>query len=213
MPSSGPLSSKQARRARISEVATTLFLERGFDAVSIADIAARAGVSKMTVTNHFPLKDDLVFDDFPEELDQVAAALEPCRDLRAAVDALEGYCRGREQGGSVARALAGDWTPQGFAPFARLVLSSRTLTARFHAHYRELGDVIDRALDRALDRHPGREDAEIAAWLMAECVHLVDWWPFRAVAEGHGSTRIARGRPFVRERAFAALRTGILAVG
>ncbi|MFY9930667.1 MAG: helix-turn-helix domain-containing protein, partial [Streptosporangiaceae bacterium] len=36
------------------------FLERGYDHVSIADIAEAAGVAKMTVPNYFPAKEDLV---------------------------------------------------------------------------------------------------------------------------------------------------------
>jgi AcrR family transcriptional regulator len=39
-----------------------LFLERGFDAVTIDDIAAAADVGRMTVFNHFPRKEDMFFD-------------------------------------------------------------------------------------------------------------------------------------------------------
>ena len=53
---------KQATRQAISDVATRMFAARGFDAVTIADVAAAAGVAKMTVTNYFPRKEDLVFD-------------------------------------------------------------------------------------------------------------------------------------------------------
>ena len=53
---------KQQTRAAISAVATGMFIERGFAAVTIADVAAAAEVSKMTVTNYFPRKEDLVFD-------------------------------------------------------------------------------------------------------------------------------------------------------
>lgn len=53
---------KQETRQAISGVATLLFLERGFDAVTIAQVAQAAGVAKMTVTNYFPRKEDLVFD-------------------------------------------------------------------------------------------------------------------------------------------------------
>ncbi len=53
---------KQQTRERISAVATELFVERGFDRVTIAEVAGAADVAKMTVTNYFPLKEDLVFD-------------------------------------------------------------------------------------------------------------------------------------------------------
>ena len=45
---------KQATRRMISDVATGLFVRRGFDAVTVAEIADAAGVSKMTVFNYFP---------------------------------------------------------------------------------------------------------------------------------------------------------------
>src|ERR1700742_3824371 len=51
---------KEQTRAVIARTAIRMFLERGFDHVSIAEIAAAAGVSKMTVTNYFPTKEDLV---------------------------------------------------------------------------------------------------------------------------------------------------------
>jgi len=51
---------KRVTRQAISEAAVRLFLERGYDAVSVADIAAEAGVSKMTVFNYFDSKEDLL---------------------------------------------------------------------------------------------------------------------------------------------------------
>jgi AcrR family transcriptional regulator len=53
---------KRQTREEIANVATALFAERGFESVTIAEVAAAVGVAKMTVTNHFPLKEDLVFD-------------------------------------------------------------------------------------------------------------------------------------------------------
>ncbi|MBE1499530.1 AcrR family transcriptional regulator [Amycolatopsis lexingtonensis] len=53
---------KHETRKTISDVATRLFIRNGFDDVTIAEIATEARVAKMTVTNHFPRKEDLVFD-------------------------------------------------------------------------------------------------------------------------------------------------------
>ena len=53
---------KHETRKTISDVATRLFIRNGFEDVTIAEIAAEARVAKMTVTNHFPRKEDLVFD-------------------------------------------------------------------------------------------------------------------------------------------------------
>jgi AcrR family transcriptional regulator len=51
-----------ATRQAISDVATRLFIERGFDQVTIDEIANAADVGRMTVFNHFPRKEDMFFD-------------------------------------------------------------------------------------------------------------------------------------------------------
>lgn len=54
---------KKARtRRHIADVAAALFAERGYDAVSMADVARAADVSDQTVYNYFPAKQDLVLD-------------------------------------------------------------------------------------------------------------------------------------------------------
>jgi AcrR family transcriptional regulator len=51
-----------ATRQKISDTATRLFFKRGFDRVRIEEIAEAADVSRMTVFNHFPRKEDMFFD-------------------------------------------------------------------------------------------------------------------------------------------------------
>ena len=53
---------RRRTRDEIADAALGLFLERGFDAVTVAEVAAAAGVSEKTVFNHFPTKAELVFD-------------------------------------------------------------------------------------------------------------------------------------------------------
>jgi AcrR family transcriptional regulator len=53
---------KRETRQRISDVATALFFERGFDAVTVDEIAVTAEVSKMTVFNYFARKEELMLD-------------------------------------------------------------------------------------------------------------------------------------------------------
>src|SRR3954463_2268065 len=55
-------SKKRETRQRISDVATELFFARGFDAVTLDEIAVASGVSKMTVFNYFARKEDLMLD-------------------------------------------------------------------------------------------------------------------------------------------------------
>jgi AcrR family transcriptional regulator len=52
---------KRATRETIAATARRLFAERGFDAVTVAEIAVAADVSEKTVFNHFATKEDLVF--------------------------------------------------------------------------------------------------------------------------------------------------------
>src|SRR3954451_25197142 len=54
---------KQQTREQIARVAMKLFAKRGFDAVTVAEVADAAGVSEKTVFNYFPAKEDLVFPD------------------------------------------------------------------------------------------------------------------------------------------------------
>ena len=66
---------KAATRKAISDVATRMFLERGFDAVSVREVADAADVSPTTVFAHFPQKEALVFDEDDEQRDQLVAVV------------------------------------------------------------------------------------------------------------------------------------------
>ncbi|MEU4015084.1 TetR/AcrR family transcriptional regulator [Microbacterium sp. NPDC028030] len=66
---------KAATRKAISDVATKMFLERGFDDVSIREVADAADVSPTTVFAHFPQKEALVFDEDDEQRDRLVAAV------------------------------------------------------------------------------------------------------------------------------------------
>ncbi|GAA1140947.1 TetR/AcrR family transcriptional regulator [Microbacterium natoriense] len=79
---------KAATRKNISDVATKMFLDRGFDNVSIREIADAADVSPTTVFAHFPQKEALVFDEDDEQRERLVGAV-----------------RGRADGISINRAL------------------------------------------------------------------------------------------------------------
>src|SRR6202050_5961789 len=49
-------------RQQLSDTATQMFMERGFDAVRVAEIAEACGVSEKTVFNYFPIKESLILD-------------------------------------------------------------------------------------------------------------------------------------------------------
>jgi AcrR family transcriptional regulator len=53
---------KRLMRQQLSDTATQMFMERGFDAVRVTDIAEACGVSEKTVFNYFPTKESLILD-------------------------------------------------------------------------------------------------------------------------------------------------------
>jgi AcrR family transcriptional regulator len=53
---------KRMTRQLISDTATGMFLDRGFDAVRVVEIAAACGVSEKTIYNYFPTKESLILD-------------------------------------------------------------------------------------------------------------------------------------------------------
>src|SRR5229473_6693131 len=53
---------KRLMRQQLSDTATQMFMERGFDAVRVSEIAEACGVSEKTVFNYFPTKESLILD-------------------------------------------------------------------------------------------------------------------------------------------------------
>jgi AcrR family transcriptional regulator len=58
-------------REILEEAASELFLEQGYSATSVDDIAQRAGVSRATFFNYFPTKADVLFTDIDRAIDEV----------------------------------------------------------------------------------------------------------------------------------------------
>ena len=154
---------KQETRQAISDIATVMFADRGFDEVTIAQVAEAAGVSKMTVTNYFPRKEDLVFDRaeaVERHLADVITARAPGESILAAIR--------RDYAEAVARA---DVTLGLSSPaFARMIRSSPMLASRV----REMLDQRERALGDAIAAETGTDNPEqrLVAALLAS-VHRV----------------------------------------
>ncbi|MFC8097669.1 TetR/AcrR family transcriptional regulator [Streptomyces sp. NPDC057363] len=90
---------KAATRQKIADTALRLFLERGYDAVGIRDVAAEADVAVTTLFSHFASKEALVFeqdDDFEQRLTRAATGRAPDEPLvpalRREVLALVRHC-------------------------------------------------------------------------------------------------------------------------
>jgi AcrR family transcriptional regulator len=150
---------KQQTRRGISDIATAMFAQHGFEAVTIAQVAAAAGVAKMTVTNYFPRKEDLVYDRFEEIVRGLARAAQD----RAPGESLLTAVR-RDYAAAVARqdVTIGIASPA----FPRLVAASPVLTARI----REILDQREAALAAVITAEAGAPDplhAIVAAQLAA----------------------------------------------
>jgi len=66
---------KQQTRRHIAETARQLFLERGFEAVTVAEVARAADVAEKTVFNYFPTKEDLFYSGMEAFEDRLLAAI------------------------------------------------------------------------------------------------------------------------------------------
>lgn len=193
---------KQQMRKAISDAATALFAARGFDEVTIDEVAAAADVSKKTVFNYFACKEDLFFD----EADAAEAR------LIAAV-------RGRDRGESVLAAVrrnsvaAIERMCSGEQPWietmARLVAASPSLQAREAEIYdriaHNLADVI-RQETRARD-HDSRPYAAALAILGVQRA-VVETARGRVLA-GETGPALARSLRRELERAYALLEGGL----
>jgi len=148
-------------REGISVAATRLFLERGFDNVTVDEIAAAADVGRMTVFNHFPRKEDMFFDRDEEGREMLRDALLQ-RDPRVApIETLR----------LLAHRLVVEQSPfvrftvesQGFI---ETIEGSETLKARARAIRDELAQVVRVALCECVGREPTDPDAHLAANLL-----------------------------------------------
>ncbi|MDX2544876.1 TetR/AcrR family transcriptional regulator [Streptomyces sp. WI04-05B] len=70
---------KQQTYRHVSDIAIGLFLEKGFGAVSVAEVAAAAGISKPTLFRYFPAKEDLVLHRFADHEDEAARVVRAAR--------------------------------------------------------------------------------------------------------------------------------------
>ncbi|MFJ4224944.1 TetR/AcrR family transcriptional regulator [Microbacterium sp. NPDC089695] len=66
---------KASSRETLAEAACELFLERGYDATSVADITQRAGVSRSSFFNYFSSKSDVLWSGLDARIDEVGLAL------------------------------------------------------------------------------------------------------------------------------------------
>ena len=188
---------KLQTRQAIAATGMRLFVTRGFDHVTVADIAQEAGVSEKTVFNYFPTKEDIFFDEVPERLEALADAVrqrQPGQSLVAAMHDLHA---------SQCSRLASP----GFAHFARVIEESPALQAKEVQVMAQFSAVLAATIRDELGLHPA--DAQIAANLLMS----VHWQFFRnarahALAGRNGPTAVRRLRQDL-ERAYRLLEHGL----
>ncbi|WP_409466110.1 TetR/AcrR family transcriptional regulator [Amycolatopsis sp. GA6-003] len=182
-------------RARIAEVATGLFLERGFDEVTIAEVAAAAGVSKVTVFSHFERKEDLLLDRLPEAIGLVRSAVR--ERTGGVVDALRQLALTMLEEGHVLSGVAGD-----IEPLMRTVAESPALIARLRAFGYEMEAELAAEL-AADERFSG--DAPLVAALVVAAYRTVAVETIRRRLEGEDLTELAESHRERLMRAFDAV--------
>ncbi|MGY2894760.1 TetR/AcrR family transcriptional regulator [Deinococcus sp. UYEF24] len=150
-----------ATREAISDAATRLFAERGFDQVTVEEIADAADVGRKTVFNHFPRKEDMFFDRTEEFGEILRGALQQRGSHVSSVEALRQLAH---------RLVAEDSYYVNFSAVSRIwietMVSSETLQARARAIRDETAQVMAEALAEAAGQDAADPSAVLAAGLL-----------------------------------------------
>ena len=194
---------KQRTRDLIRETAVRLFMARGFDQVTVAEIAREADVSEATVFNYFPTKEDLIYGRMEAFEQELLDGLRNRAPGQSALDAYAGFIfaiRGlmtAEQGG------------EHIAAWARLITKSPALVSREHevfAHHTA-------ALAMLLADETGAVPDDLTPWIAANALiglhrSLLDYVRRQALA-GRRNPALARLVRTQGERAVALLESGL----
>jgi len=189
---------RQTRR-RIAEVAMRLFVERGFDHVTVSEVADAADVARVTLFKHFPTKESLVLDAVADDDPaRIVASRPPGTPALAAVRAhyrAFAAAPGVEDGAALIAAL-------------RVITGSPALTAGV----RRLFDAQREALARTLAAEDGGSDplaAEVAAAQITGAIQALKTEFFRRLVAGEPAAgAVARLADDV-DRAFDLVEHGI----
>jgi AcrR family transcriptional regulator len=180
----------------VSDTAVRLFLEKGFDAVSVAEVAAAAGISKPTLFRYFPTKEDLVLhritDHETEAARVVAGAAEPLEALRR--NFLEGLERCDPVTGLNAHPAV--------LSFHRLLYGTPALLARVYGFQERSEAALAEALGGGLD-------ARLAAGQIIAVQRILAMENWRRIAAGEDVEDVRPDAVAAAERAFGRLAAGL----
>jgi AcrR family transcriptional regulator len=196
---------KEQTRQLIAETARQLFAERGFDRVTVAEIARAADVSDQTVFNYFPTKEDLVYWRLGSFEEQLLAAIREREPGESALTAFSRFVR--EPRGMLAD--HDEETRERLARLTRTITESPALLAREQQIFARYTD----NLAALLAEDQGADAGDVEPWVVANAmmgVHraLVDH-SRRRVVEGARHPRLAREVTAQAERALTRLEQGL----
>ncbi|MEU0008626.1 TetR family transcriptional regulator [Streptomyces sp. NPDC006314] len=187
---------KQRMYQDVSDIAVRLFLERGFDAVPVAEVAAAAGISKPTLFRYFPAKEDLVLhriaDHETEAARVVAGAADPVDALR------RNFLAGLERRDPVTGL---NDHPEVLA-FHTLLYGTPALVARAYGHLERSEAALAEALGGGLD-------ARLAAGQIIAVQRILAQENWRRIAAGESVAQVAPDAVRAAERAFGRLAAGL----
>ena len=196
---------KQRTHQLIADTAWRLFAARGFENVTVAEIAAEADVSQATVFNYFPTKEDLVFHRMEAFEQELLAAIRDRPDGESIVQAFGRFAI-QERG-----FLASDdaRATEGMREAARILTESPTLLARERQIFEHYTDAVAALI--ADEQGVARDDPE--PWVTANALiglhrALIDYVQRQALA-GVPNRQIAKNLRTHGERALALLEHGL----
>jgi AcrR family transcriptional regulator len=142
-----PAGLRERKKARVRETiaatAIRMFLESGFDQVSITDIAREADVSRRTLFAYFPTKEDLVLQRFADHEDEAARIVRQRRSDQPPLDALRAAQLDRLRDRDPSTGLNDD--PEIMA-FLKLISGTESLAARVMRYTARGTDALAEAL-------------------------------------------------------------------
>jgi AcrR family transcriptional regulator len=200
---------KQQTRQLIADTARRLFAERGFDDVTVAEIAREADIAEKTVFNYFPTKEDLFYsrlEAFEDELLEAIRAREPGTTVLAAFRAFLLQPRGvfdlKPPGGDA------EATRQ-LQTVTRVITESPALLARERQVFDRYADALAALIADETGSAPDDvEPRAVANALLGVHRALIHYSRQRAVA-GARASRIARELRAQARQAFAQLERGL----
>jgi AcrR family transcriptional regulator len=200
---------KQLTRRLIAERARELFAERGFEGVTVAEVARAADVAEATVFNYFPTKEDLFYSRLEAFEEQLLAAIRERKPGQTVLAAFRGFLLG--QRGVLAMDAAGgdDEATEQLRTVTRVITESPALLAR----ERQVFARYARALADLLAEETGARSEDVAPRVVANALlglhrALIDYVRERAL-DGARSSRIAREVRAQANQAFAQLEHGL----